>query len=641
MADIPKYKVLIEGIKIPVQTIIRTQIEGEASDVILYLWPTNQGTQILRGSFITIFRWEERSETLEKTYGQPLKDSDVTGVWELFWDGYLDRKPSISRKESRSLVLYCKQWSFRMNSMYMRAFNLSMFDFSYNQDRAFMGINLVPNKFFDITGADVQSNIAAIEQKLISTTGGIGAGLISMIQEASNWDELYARVEAVANIYNRFNYAENATINEILKRENIANIISGQVLRMSPSTTLMSLVNQIMYQTLYTFMSVPSPYIIADKTKINQFIYKPQLFFAVPIISNVIFPSAVDQMEPIGTRVDQPTRVVVESKTNIVGKFTSQILNRKEYFPQKISSMCENYKADSEVDYYDKFTDEEFLEERLVPGQINMPFPDGLMHLVENDPEETIARIYGRYMYAIERNVSEPIRVQMKFDPYLICGLSAVIFDDQFGYILGRLRTIQDTIDLVNQTSKTQIEFVNVRIVPGIENGEAKDVEEEDFQIEDYADLFDGNNDYAMFDNKFNNANIGEEFYEVLFGVKAVNNHNSSESNKSISDAMKTLYENYSAAGESLEEFMVSIKYRPVVTEGQYMSFIEATPTGNGSLGIFDENDGYEALYDVRTKGRTGTAPDTTKARPFMKERQDIIIQYIKDIEDAHFAKIA
>lgn len=655
MADFPKYKVFIEGIKVPVQTIIRVQTEGESSEVILYLWPTNKGTQIARGSFVVIFREEKRNSITEKTYGESLKglDSKVTSIWELFWDGYIDRKPSISRKESRSLVLYCQQWSYRLNSMYMRAYNLSMLDLSYNQDRAFMGINLEPNGFFDSTGLNIQSNISAIEQKIISSSGGIGAGLLSMIKEAVNWDELYARVEAVANIYRRFTYSENPTINLILQRENLAHVIAGQVGRMSASTTLMKIINQIMYQTLYTFISVPSPTLsqvtesrsnqsstpsLSSVYKLNQFIYKPQLFFAVPILSNLIFPGPIDSMEPINTRVDQPTRVMIESNTRILGVNTSQIITNKEFFPEKVAKRCANYKTEKEGNFLDKFTDEEFYEERLVPGRINMPFPDGLMHLVESQPEDSIAKVYGRYMYEIERNVSEPIRIQMNFDPYLICGLSAAVFDDQFGYIMGRIRTIQDTIDILNQTSKTQIEFVNVRILPGVENGVGKDVPEEDFQIENYDDLFGSSGNYAIFDDRFNNDNIGDKFYKVVFGINAVNN---TVADKSISDSMKNIYNGYASIGESSEEYIMSIKHRPVVTEAEYMKFINAKPSDGGTLNKFDEHNRYKWQYNKRSRGRTGSGDSGIVAKPFMKERQEVIIQYIEDIENAHLAKIA
>ncbi len=649
MADFPKYKVLIEGIQVDVQSIIRTQIEGESSQVVLYLWPTNKGTQIKRGSFVVIFRYEERNKTLEKTYKDLTKDENATveGVWVLFWDGYVERNPSISRKESRSLILHCQQWSFRMNSMYMRAFNMGYLDLDYNKDRAFMGINLVANNFFDVTGMEeIYDNIMAIERKILKKGGGIGGGLVELVKEASNWDDLYARVEAVANIVDRFTFSENPGIKQILQRENLARIISRQVVRMSSSTTLMKIVNQIMYQTLYTFIALPSPMraVVGEETKLYQFIYKPQLFFAVPIVSNAIFPSSIDSMEPINTRVNQPTRVMVESKTRIGGKDLGDLYTKREYFPEVVAERVANYKSSENIDFSKKFTDEEFLEERLVPGRMNMPFPDGLMHEAKTESEETIAKVYGRYMYEIERNISEPIRVQMKFDPYLICGLSSVIFDDQFGYILGRLRSIQDTIDLVNQTSKTQIEMANVRVVAGIENGVAVEVEEEEFQIENYESLFGSDdNKYAIFDDKFKNESVGEEFYKVLFGVGAINNKKQTDSTTTItvttSAALMDLYTKYSESGESLEEFILSVKHRPIITEGEYMSFIDASPEGIGGVDQFDSNARYKGLYSSADKGYTGSAPNPSRAKPFMKERQDIILQYIEDIDNAHFAK--
>lgn len=647
MADQPKYKIFIEGIEVPVQKIMRIQAEGEAAQVILYLWPTNKGTQIKRGSFVTIFRWEEASKTVIEHY-PVLKKSGRNGLWELFWDGYLDRKPSVSRRESRSLILYCQQWSFRLNSMYMRAFNLTQLDLKYNEDRAFMGLNLIANEYFDFIMGDIESNIDHIQNKLLAD-GGIGEGLINMIKEAVNWDDLYARIESVANISNRFVKIENKSIDNILRQENIATIMAGQIRRMPSSTTLMSIINQIMYQALYTFVAIPSArmvYYTDDKGKkqkrLNQFLYKPQLFFATPIMSNLIFPSSIDSMEPIDTRIDQPTRVMIQRTRRIYGKYEQLDMSvKKEFFPEHVATRIATYQKndDPKLEFRAKFTDEEILEERLVPGRIEMPFPDGLLHAADQGSDETIAQVYGRYMYEIERNISEPIRMQMKFDPYLVCGLSAAVFDEHFGYIMGRLRSIQDDIDLVNQTSKTMIELVNVRIVPGIENGSAIVMNDDDFQIDNYEGLFGGNAPFALFDDKFKNDRIGKNFYQNIFGVGAVNDVKGA--NGSIASGMKIVFDQYSRIGESLETFIQNMKHRPVVTEGQFMGFINATPDGTGGTGMLDSNSKYKARYSLIDVGLSGSKSDPTKAKPFMTERQEIITQYIKDIENAHYAKVA
>jgi hypothetical protein len=279
------------------------------------------------------------------------------------------------------------------------------------------------------------------------------------------------------------------------------------------------------------------------------------------------------------------------------------------------------------------------LEERLVPGKIEMPFPDGLLHESKKESEETIAQVYGRYMYEIERNISEPVRLQMKFDPYLVCGLSAAVFDEHFGYIMGRLRSIHDDIDVVNQTSKTIVELANVRIVPGIENGVALEMNDDDFQIDNYEGLFGGDAPFALFDEKFKNDKIGQNFYQDIFGVGSVSDVK--KAGGSVAEGMRIMFNRYSASGESLETFIQDTKHRPVATEGQFMDFINADPEGKGDMGILNSNSRYKALYSSTEVGLSGSNSDPTKARPFMKERQKIINDYVRDIENAHFAKRA
>lgn len=631
MAEYPKFKVMIEGIQINVQKIVRVQTEGESSRLILYLWPTNQGTQIKRGSFITIFRFEYRSKEIDSHYSG-LEASGKEGVWELFWDGYISRKPSISRRENRSLIIYGEQWANRLKSMYMRAHSMSTMDSAYEQDKAFMGINLKATGYFDYVGKEIESSITVIQNKIIKASGDIGQGMIDMIKAAVDWDDLYARIDSVANISNRFVSATNPTINKVLAMEGVAELLAGQIARMASSTTLGRIINDIMYQTLYTYISIPSPMLSYDEAKLNQFLYKPQLFFAAPIVSNLIFPGPIDSMEPVETSVNQPTRVMIELNSRIIGKDIGILQKGKQYFPQEISNMVlRSIDRDSpSLEFKDKFTDEELREDRIVPGRVQMPFADGLMHATIGESDITIAKIYGRYMYEIERNISEPIRVQMNFDPYLICGLSGAIFDEQFGYILGRIRSIQDNIDLVNRISKTSIEMANVRIVPGIKNGIVMNVADSEFQIENYDSLFGKIEDYGLFDQKYNNDRIGREFYEVYFGVGSVKDRASS-----FAAAMGSLFTNYKTVGENLPDFLQKIKHRPVVTEGEYMKFINASPADNGELLKLDSHNKYNGLYGFTEPGINGSV------RPFMHERQNIIIQYVKDIEDAHKAKIA
>lgn len=148
MSQTPRFKVLIEGVQVPVSQIQRVQREGEPARAVISLWATAYGCRIKRGSYVVIFRWEDDRGILQREDPE-FKKATVDGVWELFFDGYVERKPSVAKHESKSVILYCVSWVHRMSSVYIRSTSLSMEDLGSLRDKAFMGINLKARRMRD------------------------------------------------------------------------------------------------------------------------------------------------------------------------------------------------------------------------------------------------------------------------------------------------------------------------------------------------------------------------------------------------------------------------------------------------------------------------------------------------------------
>ena len=663
-------KIMIEGIKVPARAITRLQVEGEPARMVINLWPTNDGTKILRGSHVTVFRWEDSVTSLAK-HDSGFATAGVSGVWELFFDGYIDRKPTISRRENRSLVLYCTQYISRLNSVYLRTTSLGVEDIGFMRDKAFMGINPEPNEYFTVEhqGAEV-SAMTRIKSSL--EKDGVAKGLIALVKEALNYDDIFARVAAVANLYNRLHDVENETMKTFVGTENLLNVITGQIDRMPSSTTLMQIINQLMYQALYTAVMIPSPKFSVTRGQampdgrqvdmegvkspgLYQFLYKPQLFFAVPVKSNIIFPMAIDSMEPIQTRVDQPTRIAVIGNTKMFGEYVGKQYAQKAYYPETIGR---NFTID--MDSYPAFglgdnnkpgryTEEELMEERLVPREIGMPFPESLMGYDQGKASDGgLAEIYGNYIFHLEKNTSEPLQIQVSFDPYLLCGISGAVLDEQFGYVLGRYRTITDTVDIDNSVAKTTIEIVNVRLVP-------RDTKLDSIvQIADYDNLFanNANGKTAFFDENFKNDKISEYFYLPYLGSEAISNskdgyYRGLTGYDPIAGALSGLLSRaLKISGDNAEKFMRNVKYRPVVTEAEYMGFIGAVPEGTVLPGRYASHKKYKGQYNYTDPPFGGANPESgesipTPNRPFMIQRQELVATYVKNIKEAHLATVA
>ena len=585
MAGAPKIKVFIEGVLVPVSSVQRIQTEGEPTKFVVSLWPTNKGSLIRRGSYVVAFRFESDKAVLQKN-DSLFGNYDVDGAWELFFDGYVQKKPTVSRREMRSTVLICSQWPQRMSSVYIHATSLSLNDIGSIRDKIFMGINPKSNEYFSLGGGSdsITNAISRIKARITSKESeGVAAGIIELAKEAVNFDPLYARISAITRLHDRIHCVENKQMTEFVKNENLINIISGQIDNLPTTSTLMDIINQLMYQSLYTSIMIPSPYYDSVAGVMYQVIYKPQLFFATPVISNVIFPGSVQIIQPIEDVMQSPTRMAVIGYRRLFGSEIAETFAEKIYYPESIGEhMSIDMKAEAydAIDFVKKYTDEELIEERISPSSVGLPFPESVMRdVAEGTSELSLANMYGKYVFHIERNTSQPLSVTMDFDPYLICGLSGVIFDHQLGYILGRIRSIHDTIDINNNVANTVIEMVNVRVVPMVEDvsGVTSIIQDASLQISGYDDLFGAG---GFFDDKFKNSNIGSNFYEFCFKSKAI--YNVLDKTNPVSSALYNLYKKYnSIPGESVEKYIRFLKYRSVMTEKEYMDYIGAIPGMN------------------------------------------------------------
>jgi hypothetical protein len=629
MAGLLRFKVFIEGIRVPVSTISRTQVEGEPGRLIIEIWPTNVSSRIRRGSWVTVFRFEDNRTVLLKN-DKNFDKYEVDGAWELFFDGYVDKEPTVSKRTMQNTVLMCVQWAKRMDMSYIRATSLSIEDMLAFRDRAFMGIRPTAIKYFSASEGDPFTNaLTVIKDRIVKQSNNIGDGILSLVPEATSYDELFARIVGLTQLNKRMLCAENVNMVEFLNEQGLINVLTNQVETMPSQTTLFMIINQLMYQVLYTATMVCSPYYNKSK-KLNEVIFKPQVFFATPIKCNAIFPGSVQAIQPTTAGQDRATRMAVIGYDHIQGAKYNEIFTVKRFYPDAIGK---NINIDMDISAYGNlplneiYTADELIEERIVPAVTNMPFSEAIMreHAI-GTKEKSLAERYGRYTFHLEENISHSLGINMDFDPYLICGLSAVVFDEQLGYILGRIRTIGDTIDLGNSVAGTFIELTNVRIV----HSGSKDSE---LQIKDYSDLFGRN---GFFSDDFKNDNIGKKLYEKFFGSTAL--YDTTVTANPIGTALRKLYSQYKKVpGESVEEFIKLTKYRPVITEKEFMvDFIGAEPEKVDSLS--KELERY-ATYKAY-KSQYASTDRGVKSKPFMKERQDIILEYIKDIGDDYLAKI-
>lgn len=646
--DRVRYKVLLEGVKVPVSAITRRQEEGSPARLTLRLWPTSSGAKIAKGTSVVVFRWEDDPVVLTKL-DDKFPESGKRGVWLLFFDGYIDQSPLISRRETHSLEVSCVQWSERLNTVFIRSRSIGEIDLGSTRDKAFMGIGGMeenPNPYFtdSIIPGDA---LLSIKNMIAGALGGVGAALLNLVKLSVNYDELYARVVAVNELNRRFFSVENKLVTGFLARETLLDVMSRQVENMPTTTSLYAIINKLMLQVLYTASMVPSPMI--DDNGLHQFVYKPQLFFAPPMKCNIIFPTSVEMMEPVRSRYDQPTRVAFIGQSRQLGdagdRFTPKI-----FFPDKLGQIFNTIEM-GDYDYMKfekKYTDEELIQERIVPSFSGLPFQDSTLN-ADTTPKSVhgLSSILGRYSYYLEANSTNPLSLTLDFDPWLVCGYSSYVIDEKFGYVLGRLRTITDIININDNTEKTIVEMVNIRVVDDMDAASS-------WQIPGYNDLFgieDAGESGAFFDESLNNENIDETLHVPHFGCKSIINDDDGYwappnptvllPEDKIPLAMRSIKKAaQGVSGEYFRKFLWNFKKRPIATEGEYMAFLGARVNDKEIEDKYASSDKYDTGYGFTDKAVFEGTKEATKTNmiPFMKERQDIILGYIEDIKRRHLA---
>lgn len=657
-----RLKVVVEGVSVPANHATRTQQEGSPTSCVVSLWPTHLGSQIRRGSQVQVFYWEEDDVVLAREDPEHFVEHQalgVTGVWKLFFDGYLTKKPTISRRGQSGLILYCAGWTRRLNQVHVRSAGLGAQDVKVDQDRAFLGINPEADTIFtdlDITGEGMGGLNGEIEQ-LISNKG-VGASILDFFRSAARYDPLFARIHEVTNLSKRMAYLDNPIVQEFLQQQRILDIVTNSVKRLPKETSLAKVLGLALQYSLATNINLGSPY-FADGTLYQQ-IYKPQLFFSVPPKSNIIFPATIDHMEPVQEQMAQPTRYALVGHNRIFGSQLANSYAGRLFYPEAIRDALQDFSSAeyTALAFEEKYTEEELIEDTITPQVSGMPFPDSLMQYGENDSGQGLADFYGRYAYHLARNNSDPIQIQTDFDPYLLCGLSAAILDNKFGFILGRVRSITDTIDVQNETMKTSFQLLNLRMPGGVDpnSGEMQILPDSELQIDGYDQLFGSSYESgAFFPTDLNNENISENFYEEFFGVPSIINTTDQYyniivgdlENQRIGKSLAGIYQLYrEVTGETLADFVRHFKHRPIVNEGQYMAFIGAVPEKPLFKKIKADTPGERYQSSQHYKAQyTATDYLSTEAgegvQPFMVDRQDPVLDYIEDIREWNLAKLA
>lgn len=657
MIDNPKLRLYLEGIKSPLKSVTRVQQAGEPVECKIELYPTAKGRHIKRGTSVQVYFWDDDRTNMPKITDE-VKNKRIKGVWRVFFDGYVFLTPGISRDKSggRALTLHCQDHGYRLGDIYIKRGSIGAIDINANKDTAFYAIS--PTKLSDAKLGTADQTSAINTQTVVQNAlvkDGIAAAVSEYMRKSADFDRMFNRLNSIYKIEERFGESENAAMQALLKSDSLVSILTKQISAMEGETTLMGLMNAFLIKSFYNILFIGSPfYDYAGKEKkdqMQQYNFVPQIFFGVPPACNMIFPiqlSSFSQQD----KINPPTRYAMYGSARLMPEGTGGVTGlrtMKEFFPERIAALVRQEKIAEAMggDMNKVYTDEELVEDRVRPTFSRLPFGDIILSDEKTDDQSNnMLRVYGKYHYHIARNSLSSLQATLSFDPYLVCGLPSMIYDDTYGYILGKIHSITDVIAPQQKTMSTTITLVNLRLV---DEGEP----ESEFKIEDYESLFveDGEDvsedmsNTKFFDSIYRDENIGDEVYRKIIGCGSMMDSVVSEDDVTLDLAFSDAVRRYKVVSgdrvsqEEVWKFVNDFKFRNIATQGHLAAFMGMEENHADNLDISADKNFYRfSRKNYKARYKSIADVDDGADAPFMEERQDIVKDYVKQIQDNFFA---
>lgn len=537
----------IDGIEVPVIGCSCTFSEGAAATAQIQLVPSDQVYDIEPRAFVTLYYYEgyDYDRTPNGVELRRLGPQDLRR-WKLLFSGEFITISYNKTSSGRSVSLVCvdhtNYWDFLKQS-YVNFGNAGIEQF----ENAFMGVKLDRQKFYDVIGADLNSNIF---KWLTASKGPDGeANLYLGIQRVLR-EMWFAANDFYARAFNRLRVGDqlvgipdDTSAAKLFKLQFFEKFIKEQLGGGGGMVTVRQMVESTLGNVFHTFVTIPAPMfdrkgscrgfsptsgstqdaaLLSEnidrslswpEAALNYTIIKPDTWFLAPPSCNVIFPHQYTSMSFQRNYLQEPTRLFLRTSMLFTGQ--DAWLTERFYAPDFEVFNQQLYK---EGGYLKRIAQTSLPHEEFVGLNPQEGWQADLVAYVAKGARRDYLARLADYLFWKSRYSTRGMEVSGPFNPNVVPGYSGLVInsvakpDQQTRHYLGHVMTVTHVI---NQQSggNTHISFAGAHV-----HDETADFDEKGRSLEEVTNR--GTDGFL--DDRYDSTRIGAEVYQRLFGCDSI-----------------------------------------------------------------------------------------------------------------------
>lgn len=587
-------RLFIDGLEVPISSASVTFAEGKPSQAGISIIAMDEVHEIKPRAFVALFYYDSSKEDFssepfesgEVSTPDPSKPVASIDEYKSLFLGELRAISYQKRPSGRGIYLTCVDFTSYLDAIKMYGANFSHGGIEQIEN-AFQGAALGKSKSTTATGKDLKTNLVSWIGGQFSTDSegnekeNVIKGVHKTLREVFfSGNYFYAKAFNRLRLDDQFvGLADDLTSVNLFDLKYFKNFYDATLARQGSMVSMRDVLNTLLAPIMYTYVTIPSPRLDKDGesrvydtsgsslesklisrssyegSTLNQFVIKPDCWFLAPPSCNLIFPHMYSDFQISRDYLSETTRFILRTDDLVQGRayretawnyVSGQQFSAVKYIkPKRMKDRLyapdiEEFNILTELGgdkgYLSNLNDVLMNHERFTGPQSSFAYSGALGQYVSKKTRNKYLSFFTDYMFWKYRFSQRSATVTMAFNPNIVAGFPAVIFDRPLTAIEkaeGKYRkhfighVVSVTHSITTQGVSTQVQLVAVR-----PHDESIDFNAMNSSSDDDSKKGEGSSieqivmgfkeEEAYFDERYAPENIGKEFYSKVLGCDSI-----------------------------------------------------------------------------------------------------------------------
>jgi len=493
MIERSNFAVYLEGEKIPFSNASVSFEANKMSSATISMPSSFSAPNIRRFSIVHIFYqspyfWDSDKDDITRLQYNPTRSR-----WYLLWEGVVTGYGFGKTPAGSSFTLMCNDYMSYMEATKVSLFNHKMFDPKYSTKKVFVGqkefkivaqsfVNWV-SKYFDPNRRNVKKGV---DESLPADAKPAGKKNVrqSMAEICNAFLDSWSDNMPLLKFHTdrirfskKFNSINDEAITQIFNAvklktfvDQIGNSLSGEV-------PVSALLEKMLKLTYYNYVNIGPCKYNQGTNELSQFILKPELYFATPPLSNIIFPDQCMNTNNNVNYLNSPTRSFISQKigsqksgSNSVYIAPSEIADKmnlelgikdgaeiRDSLPSgAITSGNESVESNDQMFYLQSEIEGALIAQNItLPSELFSIDTDGDLKSNER------LKMMSNYQHDVYTLINNTQSFMLKFSPQIVADFP-LVYLDKYASVTGYVLSVTHSIDAGGSCS-TQVNTNMIR----------------------------------------------------------------------------------------------------------------------------------------------------------------------------------